>query len=132
MNKRITTTTFFVFAMSFFLLAKDGKKPRLEIVTSRSSCTQKCDGSARVLYNNGDETLLYEWLDNNNQVIRRSIFPKLQDACEGDYKVRIIKKKEIDYKKLSEEEFEHLRPLRVIKFSAKKEQKISVGFEVKM
>lgn len=107
------------------------KPPRLEIVTSKSSCTQSCDGSARVLFNNGDETLLYEWLDNNNQILRRSIFPRLQDACEGKYKVRIIKKKILDHTSLTDLELKDLLPLKVLKFSAKNNFKISVGFEVK-
>ncbi|NND77060.1 MAG: hypothetical protein HKN39_02615 [Flavobacteriales bacterium] len=130
--KQIATSSIFTAFLAISVVASDGKKPRLEIVTSASSCTQNCDGSARVLYNNGDETLLYEWLDNNNQVMRRSIFPKLQDACEGDYKVRIIKKKKLDFSKVKEDRVLHLRPLKVLEFSSIKEQKISVGFEVKV
>lgn len=117
--------------LSSIILGNSGKPPRLEIITSKTSCTQNCDGSARVLFNNGDETLLYEWLDNNNQLLRRSIFPRLQDACEGKYKVRIIKKKTLNHRIIPDLEFEEVIPLKVLRFSAKNNFKISVGFEVK-
>ncbi len=105
--------------------------PKIEIRTMKSSCSQNCDGSAQVLYNNGDETLLYEWLNFNNKVLSQSYFPKLDNACEGQYKVRIVKKKAIEFSKLEIEDFKEMNALKVLKFSADRKMKLSLGFEIK-
>lgn len=113
--------------------SSDGGKgiPKIEIRTIKSSCSQNCDGSAQVLYNNGDETLLYEWLDFNNELLGQSYFPKFENACEGQYKVRIVKKKAISFSTEQSDVYEEMNALKVLRFSADRKMKLSLGFEIK-
>ncbi|MEM7162148.1 MAG: SprB repeat-containing protein, partial [Bacteroidota bacterium] len=97
----------------------------------KATCSQSCDGKAKILHNNGDETLLYEWLSHTNQMISQSFFPEFKNACAGDYKARIVKKKDITSYRVDTEPFEDYNPIRIIQFSARSRMKISLGFEIK-
>lgn len=108
-----------------------GDNPSMKIITSRSTCSESCDGSARIIHNNQNQTLLYEWMNEKNEIVKSSYFPKANDLCAGDYRVRIIKKRPIDYKKSSYPKSEELLPIKIFEFSAINEMKVSFGFDIK-
>ena len=64
-------------------------------------------------------------------MLAQSYFPKLENACEGDYKVRILKKKVIQFSKIGIEDFSEMNPIKILQFSASRKMKISLGFEIK-
>lgn len=130
MSKDKLVAILFVTLIALEVLSVDAN-PSMKIITNRSTCSLSCDGSARIIHNNQNQTLLYEWMDENNDIVKSSYFPKADDLCAGDYKVRIIKKRPIDYTKSSYPKSEEMLPIKIFEFSAINEMKISLGFDIK-